>query len=106
MTHYTNIDITALPQNLLAHYYRALFKVTVQNQESPDLVQSKRACLIDISPRYSENLTQVIRNHGSTTHEIHFHYVAAPRDGNWDYINKILLPRLFKQHRCYALFSQ
>lgn len=105
--HYTNIDINALPQNLLAVYYRALFKTMVYNASGQEFVRERRACLIDISPRYSENLTTVIRSSGDDpTHEIHFHYVAAPHDGNWDYINKILLPRLFKQHRCYALFSQ
>lgn len=107
MAHYTNIDIASLPQNLLAHYYRALFKVSAQNQDMPEIESSNRACLIDISPKYKTNQTLVIRNPGkATTHEIHFYYVAAPHDGDWKYINSVLLPRLFKQHHCYGLFSQ
>lgn len=105
--HYTNIDINELPQYLLAHYYRALFK-TMVNEGSKYVQDTKRACVIEIDPRYDRELTSV---HATGNHQIHFIYLPLPSNSkqdtnNWDYYNRVLLPSLFKKYNCYGFFSK
>lgn len=105
--HYTNIDINELPQYLLAHYYRALFKTMVLEDEE-SVKATKRACVIEIDPKYDRELTSVY-NYGES--QIHFIYLPLPTDSkqdanNWDYYNRVLLPSLFKKYQCYGFFSK